>query len=100
MEPKYNDLLEILTKQLEIAKAGLLRCKTRDHIGAICRTPEFVDSVLKEIEEANPTGFVIIPRDTWIELNEDSRKLNALDLCGVDNWEGYDDAMEYLENME
>ena len=28
------------------------------------------------------------------------KKLEALDVCGVDNWEGYNEALEYLEDME
>jgi hypothetical protein len=30
------------------------------------------------------------------QLREDSQKLSALDCAGVDNWEGYDHAMEIL----
>jgi hypothetical protein len=36
-------------KALELAITGLKNCKTRDHIGAICRTPEYVDKVLEQI---------------------------------------------------
>lgn len=36
-------------KALEIAIMGLKNCKTRDHIGAICRTPEYVDKILEQI---------------------------------------------------
>jgi hypothetical protein len=32
------------------------------------------------------------------ELNSDSQMLLALEVCGVDNWSGYDDAMQYLED--
>ena len=31
-------------------------------------------------------------------LLEDQKMLNALDGAGVDNWQGYDDAMELLED--
>ena len=36
-------------KALELAITGLKNCKTRDHIGAVCRTPEYVDNVLEQI---------------------------------------------------
>ena len=36
-------------KALEIAITGLKNCKTRDHIGAVCRTPEYVDKILGQI---------------------------------------------------
>lgn len=39
-------------KALEIAITGLKNCKTRDHIGAVCRTPEYVDKILEQIKTA------------------------------------------------
>ena len=39
-------------KALELAITGLKNCKTRDHIGAICRIPEYVDKVLEQIKTA------------------------------------------------
>ena len=41
--------LERTRKALEVAITGLKNCKTRDHIGAVCRTPEYVDKVLEQI---------------------------------------------------
>lgn len=40
-----------LKNQLALAVDGLKNCKTRDHIGAVCRTPEYVDGVLKKISD-------------------------------------------------
>lgn len=37
-------------KALELAITGLKNCKTRDHIGAVCRTPEYVDKILEQIK--------------------------------------------------
>ncbi len=34
------------------------------------------------------------------ELREAAKKLNALEGAGVDNWEGYDDAMQILREKE
>ena len=39
-------------KALELAITGLKNCKTRDHIGAVCRTPEYVDKILEQIKTA------------------------------------------------
>lgn len=36
-------------KALELAITGLKNCKTRHHIGAVCRTPEYVDKVIEQI---------------------------------------------------
>lgn len=34
------------------------------------------------------------------DLQKDSDMLQALTICGVDNWSGYSDAIRYLENGE
>lgn len=43
------DILIRTRKALELAITGLKNCKTRDHIGAVCRTPEYVDKILEQI---------------------------------------------------
>lgn len=45
---------------------------------------------------SKPEDQVTIPAQELEELREDQRKLNALETAGVDNWEGYDNAMEIL----
>lgn len=40
--------------------------------------------------------FVTIPAKEYARLCEDQRKLDALEAAGVDNWDGYDWAMEAL----
>lgn len=42
---------------------------------------------------------VTIFKEEYEELLEDSKFLEALMAAGVDNWEGYDDAVELMENM-
>ena len=43
---------------------------------------------------------VTIPVSEWKQLQKASYKLDALEGMGVDNWSGYDDAMdEYRETM-
>ena len=37
-------------KALELAITGIKNCKTRDHIGAVCRIPEYVDKILEQIK--------------------------------------------------
>lgn len=41
--------LERTRRALELAMTGLKNCKTRDHIGAVCRIPEYVDKILGQI---------------------------------------------------
>ena|ERR1035437_5980693 len=43
-----------------------------------------------------PKGFLIVDSDHWEELLETERWADALRNNGVDNWEGYDYAMDYL----
>jgi hypothetical protein len=40
-------------------------------------------------------GFmhVPVPKERYAELLRAEKKLNALEAAGVDNWEGYDEAM-------
>ena len=46
------------------------------------------------------TKMVAIPVDRYEQLLEDSLWLPALRGAGVDNWEGYDYAMELLREWE
>ncbi len=40
---------------------------------------------------------VTITKAEYKELRASAAMLNALEACGVDNWEGFDDAQESLE---
>ena len=40
---------------------------------------------------------ILVPKEEYEELIEDSKKLNCLEVAGVDNWEGYSEAMEDME---
>jgi hypothetical protein len=42
-------------------------------------------------------GDVIITREEYDKLLEDSRMLRALENAGVDNWEGFQHAVEECE---
>ena len=44
-----------------------------------------------------PKPMVTIAVEEHEELLEDQRKLLALEGAGVDNWEGYDEAMRMLK---
>ena len=48
----------------------------------------------------NKDETVTISKDKYDRLQYDSEKLNCLDACGVDNWSGWDDAMEMLHGEE
>lgn len=41
---------------------------------------------------------VIIPVKTYEELLAAQAMLEALEACGVDNWDGYEDAQEMMED--
>ena len=41
-------------------------------------------------------SLVSITQEEYFELVESKQKLDALEAAGVDNWEGYGDAMELL----
>ncbi len=44
--------------------------------------------------------FVTITESDYKQLREDQDKLWALETYGVDNWEGYSDAMQSLKDEE
>jgi lactate dehydrogenase-like 2-hydroxyacid dehydrogenase len=44
--------------------------------------------------------MITITKKEYDKLLHDQMKLIALEGAGVDNWDGYDDAMEILEEME
>lgn len=46
------------------------------------------------------TETITVPKVVYDELSRDSEILGALKACGVDNWSGYGEAMEYLESTE
>lgn len=39
-----------------------------------------------------------VEMDEWLRIQERLDKLDALEACGVDNWDGYSDAMEMLDD--
>ena len=39
---------------------------------------------------------IIIKKERFKELEESEKKLNALEVAGVDNWEGYEFAIEMM----
>lgn len=41
---------------------------------------------------------ITIQRQEYLELRRDGLKLECLQAVGVDNWDGYDDAMEEFHN--
>lgn len=44
--------------------------------------------------------FVTITKAEYEQLQIDSDKLSCLEAIGVDNWQGYDDAMEMFREMQ
>ena len=44
--------------------------------------------------------IITISADEYEQLKTDRDKLAALEAAGVDNWEGYDDAMQFFNSMK
>ena len=49
---------------------------------------------------ADTDDTVTILRRVYDQLQKDAHMLNALEACGVDNWEGYSDAHKYLREQQ
>ena len=49
--------------------------------------------------EFDSNGKVVISKEYFDELYDDSDLLNCLRNCGVDNWDGYDEAQEMFREL-
>ena len=49
---------------------------------------------------ADTDDTVTISRQEYETLTKDAALLNALEACGVDNWNGYSDARRYLREQQ
>lgn len=47
-----------------------------------------------------PDETVIVSKTVYENLLEDSKFLYALKACGVDNWEGYDEARKMMRDND
>lgn len=45
-----------------------------------------------------PEGHVVVETKNYFEMVHEVRKLEALEACGVDDWGGYDEAMEFYRS--
>lgn len=52
------------------------------------------DNIAIPLGDLEPSPLVLIDKDELASLREDAEKFNRLESAGVDNWEGYTDAME------
>lgn len=52
--------------------------------------------ILKELTVKKETETVTITVEEYDELAEAYNFLNCLEACGVDNWNGYDDARQMM----
>jgi hypothetical protein len=57
----------------------------------------YVCSLEQDNNRLVPVKTVTVPLSEYQELLAAQRKLNALEGSGVDNWEGYDEAMGNME---
>jgi hypothetical protein len=64
--------------------------------------PEEVKSILKEAgnneKPENNETLIVILKDRLDELEDCETKLSALEAAGVDNWEGYDIAIDLIDD--
>lgn len=67
----------------------------RDRQPGVRNTGDEVQQDLRRIADYLSRGRVV-GRNRYERLVEDQDKLNALEQWGVDNWQGYDDAMREL----
>ena len=49
---------------------------------------------------AKKKEMITITKEEYDQLSDDSRFLNALECCGVDNWGGYDDAHDFMKRED
>lgn len=68
-----------------------------DELAELSRQREEVAAKQRQLEEPQAEETITIPLAEYNRLVEDSRLLNALRAGGVDNWEGWDDAIDALE---
>lgn len=61
-----------------------------------------IDEIQEAVDKATERAkdYVTIRRGEYEELLQAQRKLDALEASGVDNWEGYDEAMSELGDEE
>jgi hypothetical protein len=54
----------------------------------------FITKVKRRLDKANLDSFVMIRKDEFNSIQQDADSFNKLVAAGVDNWEGYEQAME------
>lgn len=57
---------------------------------------EFPEELANAYAVLLENGYEMIKKDELSQLEESQATLNCLEACGVDNWDGYDDAMSML----
>jgi hypothetical protein len=100
---------EVKRLREEVIEPALKRAKSLQEVEMIIQSEnrtslsqdqqELIKDLL-EIEEPRDTGAtdtVTIPREEYDRLVRDSELLEALKFAGVDNWDGYSDAVSMLE---
>ena len=60
---------------------------------------EQVEAALQDKQEFADLCFNLVPQliEEIERLQESNEFLNCLEACGVDNWDGYSDAVEMME---
>ena len=57
-------------------------------------------NLIKENIMNNSNDTVTIDKQQYLKLQSDSNMLQALYAAGVDNWEGYEDALDIMDEND
>lgn len=74
--------------------------RSNDDITVIKEKLEQIKADIKGIKEFMKLDVVTISTNEYDDLKNDSYELSYLKAAGVDNWEGYDYAMEMMEDED
>lgn len=83
---------------LKFVPQDILKCN--DEISVIKEKLEQIEADIKGIKEFMKLDVVTISTNEYDDLKNDSYELSYLKAAGVDNWEGYDYAMEMMEDED
>lgn len=83
--------------QHKAGEIGLLLFKSGDRKSGLVYVDHRGD--WQPLDNLEMIDLVEIKRSTFKSMQDRLRKLEALEAAGVDNWSGYDMAMDILESM-
>lgn len=91
---KFDEVLRFIPNEV---------LRTNDDISTIIDKLNQIQAdirAIKEIPQINDKDTIAITKEEYNSLLESDKKLTVLEGAGVDNWEGYDYAMKFLNQEE